>query len=302
MPQPLIATLESGGTKMVAALASGPDDIRIRERIPTTTPGDTIPALIAFFQKAAAQHGSPEALAIGTFGPADIDPSSPTYGHITATPKAGWTNTDFLSPIRDALRVPAIFDTDVNAALAGEARWGAAQGLNNAAYFTIGTGIGGGVMIANQLIHGMGHTEMGHMRINRHPDDPFAGSCPFHHDCLEGLAAGTAINARWQTPAQELPSDHPAWEMEAHYLAQACLNLLTIAPPQRIILGGGVMHQQHLFPLVRQQLKELLNGYLSQPALQNDLSDFIVPPALGDNAGLLGCVALGHQLLNTHSK
>ncbi|MDB4302239.1 ROK family protein [bacterium] len=297
MTPPLIATLEAGGTKMVAALASGLDDIRVRARIPTTTPAETIAALLSFFKEAIPRQGDPASLAIGTFGPADIDPSSPTYGHITATPKPGWTDTDFLNPLKDALGVPAIFDTDVNAALFGEARWGAAQGLKDAAYFTIGTGIGGAVMIGGQLIHGMGHTEMGHMRVKRHPEDSFKGHCPFHGDCLEGLASGSAIGARWGTPAHELAPDHQAWEFEADYLAQACLNLLTIAPPARIILGGGVPHQEHLFPMVRQRLKDDLNGYLAHPSLQGDLSEFIVPPSLADDAGLLGCVALGQQLL-----
>jgi fructokinase len=297
MPNPLIATIEAGGTKMVAALASGPDDIRARERIPTTTPEETIPALISFLKSAIADHGQPDALVIGTFGPADITPTSPAYGHITATPKPTWANTNLLGPIQEALAIPALFDTDVNAALFGEARWGAAAGLKNAGYFTIGTGIGGAVMIDGKLIHGMGHTEMGHMRVARHPEDSFKGHCPFHQDCLEGLAAGPAIEARWGKPAQELPADHPAWEIEADALAQACLNLLTIAPPERIILGGGVMHQSHLFPLIRKRLRELLNGYLAHPPLQGDMKTFIVPPSLGDNAGLLGCVALGHHLL-----
>lgn len=296
MSAPLIATIEAGGTKMVAALTSGPADIRVRERIATTTPSETIEALISFFKGAAAEHGAPAALAIGTFGPADIDPASATYGHITSTPKPGWADIDFLGPIKEALGVPAIFETDVNAALFGEARWGAAAGLKNAAYFTIGTGIGGAVMIGGQLIHGMGHSEMGHMRISRHPEDSFAGSCSFHGDCLEGLASGSAIEARWGKPAEKLPADHLAWKIETDYLAQACLNLLTIAPPERIILGGGVMHQAHLFPMIRARLKEHLNGYLSHELLKDDLSDFIVPPFLGDNAGLLGCVALAHTL------
>jgi fructokinase len=296
MDAPLIATLESGGTKMVAALASGPDDILARERIPTTTPEETISALIAFFKKASSQFGQPEALAIGTFGPADLDPNSPTYGHITNTPKPGWSHTDLLGPLQKALGVPTVFDTDVDAALFGETTWGAAQGLKNAAYFTIGTGIGGAVMIDGHLIHGAGHPEMGHMRLKRNPDDHFAGNCPFHHDCLEGLASGPAIQNRWKTSAEDLAPDHAAWTFQADYLAQACLNVLTIAPPQKIILGGGVMHQEHLFPLIRSRLSDLLQEYLSYAGLK-DMDSFIVPPALGDNAGLLGCVALGQRLL-----
>ena len=298
MEAPLIATLESGGTKMVAALASGPDDILVRERIPTTTPDETISRLVAFFTNAASQFRSPQALSIGTFGPADLNSESPTYGHITTTPKPDWSHTDLLGPLQQSLKVPAIFDTDVDAALFGEVTWGAAQGLKNAAYFTIGTGIGGAVMIDGKLIHGAGHPEMGHMRLKRHPDDSFEGHCPFHKDCLEGLASGSALGNRWETSAEELPPDHPAWTIEADYLAQACLNVLMIAPPQKIILGGGVMHQEHLFPLVRKRLAELLQNYLSFPELE-DMDAFIVPPALGDNAGLLGCVALGQRLLSS---
>ena len=278
---------------MVAGLASGPGHIFARERIPTTTPEETIPALIEFFQKAVTDHGPAEALAVGTFGPADIDPESSRWGFITETPKPGWRNTDLLGSLGEALEVPSVFDTDVNAALYGEAEWGAAQGLKHAAYFTVGTGIGGAVMIDGQLIHGMGHTEMGHMRVRRHDDDFFEGGCPFHQDCLEGLASGPAIEQRWGTSPENLPPDHQAWVIEADYLAQACLNVLTIAPPQRVILGGGVMHQEHLLPLVRERLVEHLNGYLEIPA------DFIVSPALGDDAGLLGCVALGRKILSS---
>lgn len=273
---------------MVAGLASGPDEILARKRIPTTSPEETIPALVSFFEEHQA-----DALAVGTFGPADIDPESSTYGFITETPKPGWRNTDLLGPLQQALGVPAVFDTDVNAALFGEAKWGAAKDLEHAAYFTIGTGIGGAVMIKRQLIHGRGHTEMGHMRVRRHDGDSFPGVCPFHQDCLEGLASGPAIEKRWSTSAEDLPENHPAWELEADYLAQTCLNALTIAPPQTIILGGGVMQQKHLFPLVRAALEKHVNGYLSLP------DNFIVPPALGNNAGLLGCVALGQNLLES---
>lgn len=299
MNPPLIATIEAGGTKMIAGLASGPDDIRVRERIPTTSPDETIQALISFFQNTSAQHGSPDALSIGSFGPLDLDPNSPTYGFVTSTPKPGWSNTDFLGPLQKALFIPAIFETDVNAALTGEVKWGAAKGFKHAAYLTIGTGIGGSLVIDDQLIHGTGHSEMGHMRVNRHPDDHFKGCCPFHDDCLEGLASGTSIKQRWNVGAEELGQDHPAWGIEADYLAQACLNLLMIAPPQRIILGGGVMHHESLHDLVRLHLQARQNGYLSYPELSQNLSEFIVPPKLGDNAGLLGCVALGQKLLST---
>lgn len=297
MSRPLIATLESGGTKMVAALARGPGDILCRERIPTTTPDETIANLVGYFEKVSDELGRPEAFVVGTFGPADLDPASETYGFITSTPKPHWSQTDLLGPLREALKVPVVFETDVAASLFGEATWGAARGLKSACYFTVGTGIGGALMIEGELVHGIGHPEMGHMRVIRHNDDLFEGSCPFHGDCLEGLASGTAMNERWKVPAETLPADHPAWKIEAYYLAQACLNVLMIAPPDRIILGGGVMHQEHLFLLVREELAKLLNGYLAYDQLKGKLESFVVPPTLGDNAGVLGCVALGQRLL-----
>lgn len=288
----LVAALESGGTKMVAALSRGPDGIVARERIPTTSPQETVRALVEFFEREQAAHGRAEALSIGTFGPADLDVESETFGFITTTPKPGWSQTDLLGPLRDVVgEVPVVFETDVNAALFGEATWGAATGLKNAAYFTVGTGIGGGLMIDGGLVHGSGHPEMGHMRVKRHPDDPFEGVCSFHGDCLEGLACGPAIEKRWGMKAEDLPKDHPAWEMEAYYLAQGCVNVLTIAPVQRIILGGGVMHQEQLLPMVRKQVTYLINGYLDLP------EELIVSPELGDHAGLLGGVALGHRRL-----
>ncbi|YCM43395.1 ROK family protein [Verrucomicrobiaceae bacterium 227] len=299
MSRPLIATLESGGTKMVAALSRGPGEIFFRERIPTTTPEETISRLVSYFKRVTAEFEKPEALVIGTFGPADLDPASPAYGFITKTPKPHWSGTDLLGPLQKALGVPAMFETDVAASLFGEATWGAARGLKHAAYFTVGTGIGGALMIDGKMIHGVGHPEMGHMRVSRHEKDDFKGACPFHHDCLEGMAAGTSINQRWELPAEELPVDHPAWEIEASYLAQACLNLLMIAPPERIVLGGGVMHQRQLFPLVRAELTRLLDGYLGYEVLCENLEDFIVAPALGDDSGVLGCVALGQRMLSS---
>lgn len=280
---------------MIAGLTSGPDDIRVRERIPTQSPEETIAALISFFKKQSAKHGSAEALAIGSFGPLDLNQDSSTYGFVTNTPKAGWSHTNFLGPIQEALQIPATFETDVNAALAGEARWGAAKGFKHAAYLTIGTGIGGSLMIDGKLIHGEGHSEMGHMRVSRHPDDHFKGCCPFHDDCLEGMASGTSIGQRWNTGAEELGKDHPAWEIEADYLAQACLNLLMIAPPQRIILGGGVMEQKHLLPQVLEKLKSQHNGYGTSPKWNG----LLVTPELGNNAGLLGCVTLGQEILRS---
>lgn len=288
----LVAALESGGTKMVVALSRGPGEILAHEKIPTTTPGETVRNLVEFFEKGQAVYGRAEALVIGTFGPADLDVESDTYGFITSTPKPGWAQTDLLGPLRKTMgSIPEVFETDVNAALFGEASWGAAMGLKHAAYFTVGTGIGGGLMADGSLVHGSGHPEMGHMRVARHPDDEFEGGCSYHGDCLEGLASGPAIEKRWGRKAEELPVDHPAWDLEAYYLAQACMNVLTIAPVERIILGGGVMHQEQLMGMVREKLVGLVNGYLQLP----DPDKLVVLPELGDYAGLLGCVALGQK-------
>ena len=283
---------------MVAALARGPGEILCRERIPTTTPDETISRLVAYFKESVREFGQPEALAVGTFGPADLEPSSPTFGFVTNTPKPHWSNVDLLGPLRKALGIPVVFETDVAASLFGEVTWGAARGMKDAAYFTVGTGIGGAVMIDGGILHGIGHSEMGHMRISRHEEDDFKGVCPFHGDCLEGMASGTSMNERWECSAEELPANHPGWRIEASYLAQACLNLLMIAPPGRIILGGGVMHQEQLLAMIRDELSRLLNGYLPYGQLRDNLEDYLVSPALGDDAGVLGCVALGHRLLS----
>ena len=270
----------------------------MRERIETTGPEETIGRLVEFFASAVEKYGRPEALAVGTFGPADLDEESETYGWIMTTPKPGWSQTDLLGPLRRVLGgIPAVFETDVNAALLGEVTWGAARGCQNAAYLTVGTGIGGGLLVDGKLVHGTGHPEMGHMAVRRHADDDFEGCCPFHGDCLEGLASGTALKARWGEGAAELAPDHEGWQWEADYLAQACLNLLMIAPPERIILGGGVMNQRHLFSLIHARLEKLLGGYLGERGTLENLEEMFRPPELGDDAGLLGCVALGQGVL-----
>lgn len=286
---------------MVAALSRGPGEILCRQVIPTTRPDETIERLVSYFSGAVAEFEKPGALVVGTFGPADLDPGSRTYGFIAGTPKPHWSHTDLLGPLQRALGVPAIFETDVAVSLYGESIWGAARGMKDAAYFTVGTGIGGAVLIGGTILHGIGHSEMGHMRVSRHVKDEFKGSCPFHHDCLEGMASGTSMKKRWGILAEDLPVDHPAWEIEASYLAQACLNLLMIAPPGCIILGGGVMHQERLLPLVRAELFRLLDGYLGYEQLRGDLGNYLVPPVLGDDAGVLGCVALGQRLLAKRS-
>lgn len=290
----LIGGIEAGGTKFVCAVGTGPDDIRATARFPTTTPEETIGQAIAFFQR---QPEPVTAIGIGSFGPVDPNPHSPTFGYITTTPKPYWANVDLVGQIRQAIPVPIAFDTDVNAAAYGEYRWGAAQGLDSCLYLTIGTGIGGGGVINGQLMHGLVHPEMGHMFLpHDRTVDPFPGHCPFHGDCWEGLAAGPALKARWGQSAESLPDDHPAWDLEATYIAYGLVNLITALSPQRLILGGGVMSQERIFALVRQRVQMLLNGYVQHPAITQGIESYIVPPGLGNQAGVLGSMALTHLL------
>jgi fructokinase len=290
----LYGGIEAGGTKFVCAVGTGPYDIRAEVRFPTTTPDETIRRAAAFFRE---QPEPVAAVGIGSFGPVDPDPASPTYGSITTTPKPGWAHTNVRTAITQALAVPVGFDTDVNVAALGEYRWGAAQGLDTFVYLTVGTGIGGGGMVGGKLMHGLVHPEMGHIRVPRRHDDGFEGSCPFHGDCLEGLAAGPAMEKRWQTGAENLGPDHPAWDLEAYYLAHALMSYICILSPQRIILGGGVMSQPHLFPLIRRKVQEQLNGYVQSPALLEGIDGYILPPGLGNRAGVLGSIALAEQAL-----
>ncbi len=287
--------IEAGGTKFVCAVGTGPDDLRAEVRFATTTPQETLARAIRFFQE---QQGEEPlgAIGIASFGPLDPNPDSPTFGYITTTPKPGWAHTDVAGPIRRTLGVPVGFDTDVNAAALAEYRWGAARGLDTFIYLTVGTGIGGGGMVNGQLVHGLIHPEMGHIRIPHDwQRDPYAGSCPYHGDCFEGLAAGPALEGRWGRRGETLPVDHPAWQLEAEYLALGLVNFICTLSPQRIVIGGGVMQRPHLLPLVRRRVRELLNGYLQVPSILEHIDDYIVPPALGDRAGVLGAIALGQQ-------
>lgn len=287
--------IEAGGTKWVCAIGRGPDAILTDARFPTTTPAETLDHAISFFQ--SHRHLGPlAALGVGSFGPVDLDPHSPTYGSITSTPKPGWANTGVASALHQALGVPVAVDTDVNAAALGEYRWGAAQGCAVAIYLTIGTGIGGGAIVDGRLLHGLVHPEIGHMRLPHDwQRDPFSGSCPYHGDCLEGLACGPALARRWGQPAETLGADHPAWGLQAHYLALALVNLICTLSPQRIIVGGGVMDQPQLLPLVRAEVQQLLNGYIQASAILQEIDRYIVPPALGSRAGVLGALALAEQ-------
>jgi fructokinase len=288
--------IEAGGTKFVCAVGSGPADLAAVERFATTAPGETIALAIEFFQRQEARHGRLEAVGIASFGPLDPRVGSPTWGYITSTPKPGWANTDLAGAVGRALRVSVGFDTDVNGAALAEWRWGAAQGLDCALYLTVGTGIGGGGVIAGRPMHGLVHPEMGHIRIPHDTHrDPYLGHCPFHGDCLEGLACGPAIAERWGAAAQDLPPDHPAWDLEAHYLALAVANFACTLSPERVILGGGVMEQPALLPLVRRGVQELLAGYIQSSAILHDIDRYIVAPGLGDLSGVLGALALAQR-------
>ncbi|MCD4783524.1 MAG: ROK family protein [Candidatus Eremiobacteraeota bacterium] len=288
--------IEAGGTKFVCAVGSGPDDIRAQEQFSTTTPEETLGKTIEFFKEQMKKEDI-KAIGIATFGPADPDPDSPTYGYITSTPKPGWRNTDFAGNIKEALNLPVGFDTDVNGAAQGEYIWGAAGGLDTFIYLTIGTGLGGGGMVRGKLIHGLIHPEMGHMRIPHDREkDPYQGKCPYHGDCLEGLACGPAIEERWGQKAHTLPPDHPAWDLEAHYLALGLHNLICTLSPRRIIMGGGVMKQSQLFPKIRKKVLKLLNGYIQSPEILEHIDRYIVPPGLGERSGVLGAIALAKSV------
>ncbi len=305
----MLGGIEAGGTKFICAVGTGPDDL-VKAQFPTTTPENTLSQVVQFFRSNGGRDL--EAIGIGSFGPVDLDPASPKYGYITSTPKEGWANFDLVGSVVKALKVPVGFDTDVNAALLGEWRWGAAQGLANAVYLTIGTGVGGGVMVHGQVVHGLVHPEIGHLRLPHDlAVDPFPGACPFHKDCLEGLASGPAIEKRWGVKASELPSDHRAWELEAHYLAVALANITLTLSPQRILLGGGVMQQPHLFKMIRDEFAFVLNGYVRHPEILDHLDQYIVPPKLGGNAGVVGSLFLAAQeaasaefdeILRTHNQ
>jgi fructokinase len=296
----LYGGVEAGGTRFVCAIGSSPDDLEAEGSFATTTPRETIRRTIAFFRR--YQRRKPlSALGVGSFGPVDLNRKSRKFGYITSTPKPGWSDTDFIGPISRALGVPAAFDTDVNAAALGEATWGAARGLKTFIYLTVGTGIGGGGMADGRLLHGLLHPEMGHLRLPHDSgQDPYAGACPFHGDCFEGLAAGPALLERWGQHAEELPRNHPAWRLEAHYLALGIANLICTLSPQRIILGGGVMQQSSLFPMVRRNVQQLLNGYLQVPAILERIDQYIVPATLGNRAGVLGAIALAKKAIRIH--
>lgn len=284
-----LGAIEAGGTKIICAVGTADGTILRRERIATGDPVTTIERIVDLF----ASESNLAAVGIGTFAPADVRPDSPTYGYITDTPKPGWRNVDLRGPIARATGVPVAFDTDVNAAALGEATGGAGIGCSTLVYITVGTGIGGGIVVDRQTINGMMHPEIGHMRVAVDTErDRYRGHCPYHGRCLEGMAAGPAIAERWGTAAEQLPPDHPAWELETEYLAQLVVNLALTLAPHRVILGGGVMQQRFLFPLIRDRGHQLLAGYVRPLAQRSAWDDWLVPPGLGNDSGVRGALAL----------
>jgi fructokinase len=292
----LLGGIEAGGTKFNCIVGTDPDHIEAETRIPTTTPQETLGKVIDFFLPFSK---SLKALGIASFGPVDLHLDSSTYGYITSTPKTGWRNADVLGPIQNALHIPMVFDTDVNGAAVGEYHWGAGRNIDNLIYLTIGTGIGGGAILSGKPQHGMLHAEMGHIFLPHDAEkDPFKGICPYHGDCFEGIASGPSLQQRWGIPAEKMPPDHPAWALEAHYIALALHAYVCILSPERIILGGGVMQQLHLFPLIRSELKSSLNGYINTKEIMDGIDQYVVPPTLGSRAGVLGALAMANQLVS----
>ncbi|EOR26062.1 ROK family protein [Cytobacillus oceanisediminis] len=288
----LYGAIEAGGTKFVCAVGDAKGNIQERISIPTTTPEETMPEVIAFFKRFPI-----DAIGIGSFGPIDVDKNSPTYGNVTTTPKLAWKDYPLLKAIKDEFSVPTGFNTDVNVAALGEAKLGAAKGVDNCLYITVGTGIGAGAYINGELLQGLTHPEMGHILVRRHAKDTYKGRCPYHGDCLEGLAAGPAIEERWGEKAFHLSDKEEVWEMEGYYIAQALMQYILILSPKKIILGGGVMNQEHVLTHVYRHLSDLLNGYVSYPEVQDKMNEYIVRPGLGDNAGITGGLLLAEKVL-----
>jgi fructokinase len=295
----LYGGIEAGGTKFICIVSNGPDRVLAETRFQTTTPEKTLTQVVNFFREQREKINEPmSAIGIACFGPVDLDPASPTFGFITLTPKPGWSNTDIVGVIRKALDLPVVIDTDVNAAAVGEWSWGAGKNLDDFIYMTIGTGIGGGGVFNGKTLHGLVHPEMGHMRIPHDlKADPFPGACLYHGDCFEGLAAGPALKARWGQAGETLPLEHPAWQLEAKYIALAVQNLVCTLSPRRIILGGGVMQQANLLPLIRTKVSEYLNNYVQSQIILNDIEHYIVAPELGNQAGVMGAIALAQRLV-----
>lgn len=282
----LIGAIEAGGTKFVCAIGDEFGNVLERQVFKTETPNITMKNVVEFFKQHDIQK-----LGIGCFGPIDLDKNSDTYGYITSTPKIKWRNYDIVGELKKYFDIPIGFDTDVNGAALGEVTFGSSQELSSVVYMTVGTGIGVGALVEGKLVHGMLHPEMGHMFIKKHTDDTFEGVCPYHGDCLEGLAAGPALEKRWNIKGEDLDETHEAWDLQAYYLAQGIVNIITVLSPERIILGGGVSKQTHLLVKVRNEVNRLLNGYLNTKQLMN-LDEYIIYASLGDDAGIKGALAL----------
>lgn len=284
-----LGALEAGGTKMVCAVGNEKGEIFEQTSIPTTTPSETVPAMISWFQKRKI-----DALGIACFGPVDLNPESETYGYITSTPKLAWAKYNIVGAFRDALGCPIGFDTDVNGSVLGEVTFGQARGKSCVVYVTIGTGVGAGVYVGGNLLHGMLHPEAGHVLIQKRSSDSYECRCPYHKSCLEGLAAGPAIQGRWGVSAAQLQDRDEVWDLEAYYIAQALTSYILVLSPELIILGGGVMHQEQLFPQIRNYVKDMLNGYLKTKELEH-MEHYIVPASLNDDQGIMGCLELGRR-------
>ena len=292
----LYGGIEAGGTKFVCVVANGPDRVVDEVRFPTTTPDETLKRTIQFFQPFISS-GQINSIGVGCFGPLDLNPRSDTYGFITFTPKPKWSNTDVLGTLRRALPVDISMDIDVNAAGLRESTWGASKGLDSSLYITVGTGIGGGYIKDGKPLIGMLNLEMGHVLIPHNRElDPFPGICPFHGDCFEGLASGPAIEKRLGLAGAFIPEDNPFWDLEAEYIASALMNFILTLSPKKIILGGGVMQREFLLPKIRRRVRELLNGYVSSKSILESIDNYIVPPALGNQSGSLGAIAIAMSL------
>ncbi len=288
--------IEAGGTKFVCSVAADPENYVSEIRFPTTTPEETLTRTVEFFREQKEKYHL-SAIGVSCFGPLDLDKKSPTYGYITTTPKVGWGFTEVVGVLERELDLPVGFDTDVNGAALAEYKWGNPKGVNSLVYYTIGTGVGAGVVIGGVPVHGLVHPEGGHILVRQDKEqDPYDGFCTYHGNCLEGLCCGPSIQARFGKPAQELPEDHPIWKIIAGYLAQACVSQICQISPEKIVLGGGVMEQKQLFPLIHQEVLRLLNNYVKHPMILEHIDEYITPPALGNRSGACGAIALAQAL------
>jgi fructokinase len=289
----IFGAVEAGGTKFVCAVGNAQGEILAQQRIPTRDPASTLASMLGFLSQQRETWGQFAAIGVGSFGPIELDATSPRYGHIRRTPKVGWSDTDIVGPIAREFLCPIGFDTDVSGAALAEHRWGCARDVQDLVYLTIGTGIGGGALVNGKTIKGLLHPEIGHLFPRRHAlDTHFKGICPFHDDCLEGLASGTAIKARTGLALDQLAASHPQWEIEADYIGQLCAQMVLTFSPRRIVLGGGVMAQTRLLPMIHGQTLHWLRGYIDRPEIMLAVDDYIVLPGLGSRAGVLGALAL----------